>query len=390
MTAPLGLLTVTHFFESHRGGIEIVAGRLVRELRSIGHRLGWAAADVDQAPVIAGVEALPLKSWNGIERVTGLPMPLPMPSATRKLFGAVRCADALIVHDGLYASSVAAMIAAKLAGKPVLLVQHIAEIPFANPVLVMLMRVANAVVTRPMLAVADQVVFISETTAQHFRTVRFKRPPLLAFNGVDTEVFAPTTAAEKAAARQNLGLPPDRRIATFVGRFVEKKGLAVIRALAEARPEMLFALAGRGPIDPAAWGLGNVRVFGGLEGPTLAGLYRSSDVFVLPSVGEGFPLVIQEALACGLPVLCSSESAAADPAATPLLHGLKVDLTRPAETAARFAEVFAEPIEADGMDRRAAFARSRYSWGSTARLYAQALAGILRPARSGSVHEQRA
>ena len=55
-----------------------------------------------------------------------------------------------------------------------------------------------------------------------------------------------------------------------------------------------------------------MRVFSDLAGPGLAELYRASDVFVLPSQGEGFPLVVQEALACGLPVVCGDESTGAD------------------------------------------------------------------------------
>src|SRR4051794_8996727 len=220
------LLTVTHFYETHGGGIERVAGHLNRHLAALGHETVWAASDCDPLPAPETARAVPLACRNFIERLTGLPMPIPTPGALARLRRVVGESDAIIVHDGLYATSVAALRAARRAGKPVLLVQHIAGIPFRSRLLRLAMRVANAFVTAPMLRAADQVVFISETTAAHFAGTRLKRPPSTAFNGVDTEIFRPAYAGEKDAARRDFGLGQGP-VALFVGRFVEKKGLAV-------------------------------------------------------------------------------------------------------------------------------------------------------------------
>jgi glycosyltransferase involved in cell wall biosynthesis len=360
---------VSHFFESHRGGIEIVAGRLARELAAHGHAVRWLAGDASAAPEDTTVEARPLRVWNGVERRVGLPFPVPSPRAVRALDRAVADSSAIVVHDALYLTSVLAVLSARRHRRGVVLVQHIAGIPFRSPVLRAVLAVANRLVTRPMLAAADQVVYISQTTAEAFGGVRYRRAPALIFNGVDTDVFKPPAdAAQRAGERAELGLPAQAPVALFVGRFVEKKGLTILRELARRRSDVHWAFAGWGPLDPDEWALPNVSVHRDLTGPSLARAYRAADVFVLPSTGEGFPLVVQEAMACGTPVVCGSDSALADPDASALLTGVPVDLQDPAGTATAFAaaldRVVDRPAAGDPAGELVAYARARYSWQS--------------------------
>jgi alpha-maltose-1-phosphate synthase len=358
------ILTVTHFFEAHGGGIERVAGHLCRQFSALGHRPAWAASAEDAPPDAATAEAVPLRCINPVERLTGLPMPVPGPAAARRLWRAVADSDAVVVHDALYLTSVVAVTAAHRLGKPAVLVQHIAGIPFPSPVLRSAADLGNRLVGRPMLQSADQVVFISETTRHAFRAVPTRRPPLVLFNGVDSATFRPGARGDEGlATRAALGVSPGERLVLFVGRFVQKKGLAAIAALARLRPDLRFVLAGQGPIDPAAWGLANVAVARGRSGGALAALYRAADLLLLPSVGEGYPLVVQEAMASGLPVVCGEESTRADPGARRWLTGVEVDPARPEETARRAARA----IDAHGMDEaeRAAmaeYARRAYDW----------------------------
>ena len=72
-----------------------------------------------------------------------------------------------------------------------------------------------------------------------------------------------------------------------MGRFVEKKGLRILKLLAQQRPGVHFALLGQGPIDPCEWGLMNVHVLGQQPQRLIADLYRASDMLLLPSVGTG-------------------------------------------------------------------------------------------------------
>jgi glycosyltransferase involved in cell wall biosynthesis len=369
------ILLGSAYFESHRGGIEIVAGRLAREFRRAGHSVAWMAADATSPPAAGEVcdEAVPLRAFNGSERWLGIPLPLPGLSALQTIRREVARADVVNLHDALYPANVAAFLFARLIGKPVVLTQHIAAVPYRHPLPRAVMRAMNRLVTRPMLGRADQAVFIGNATAQAFADVRFRRPPRIIFNGVDTGLFRPAAdAAEKAAARSQLGLSADRPVALFVGRFVEKKGLDVLRRAAALGTEIDWVLAGWGKLDPAQWCLPNVFVRSGLDQASLAPLYRASDVFVLPSTGEGFPLVLQEALSCGLPSVCGAETAQADTRLAGLVRPVAVNAADPAATAAAVLAAVRQSIAQDTADesrRRSELIRAWYSWPHAAEQY---------------------
>lgn len=352
------LLMVSHFYEAHGGGIERVAGHLSRALAGRGVAVSWAASDRDLAPG-GPVAPVPLRCVNPVERIAGLPMPIPGPRSIRALVRAIRASDAIVVHDALYVSSIIAMLAARRAGKRTILIQHIAAIPFSSRLLRALMALANRVVTRPILRTADRLVFISDTVRRDLLGDEPWRDYTLAFNGVDHAVFHPLPRT-----KDDLSEPPR---ALFVGRYVEKKGLAVLRELAQQRPDLAIRLAGQGGKSPDQWGLPNMTDLGQLGANELADEYRAADVLILPSVGEGYPLVIQEALACGTAIVCGTPAERADPQASALIEGVAIDLGDPAGSAARCAAAIDRVDRSDATRaRRAAFAAERYSWDAMA------------------------
>lgn len=376
------LLMVSHYFGSHHGGIEAVAANLFQRIAGPEWITTWAAADVSEPPrARAFASLLPLKTWNGVESRLGLPFPVPSVGALRTLRDAMRSADVVLLHDCLYLSNIAAFLLARRRRVPVVITQHIGTVPYRNPLLKLIMTVANALVTRRMLKNAQQVVFISEITRGYFATVRFRRPPLVIFNGVDTGQFRPGGDGEsRSAMRERFRLPADKPMALFVGRFVEKKGLEILRRMAQRERSVTWAFAGSGPMDPAAWKLDNVRVFTDLYGGAIADLYRAGDLLALPSTGEGFPLVIQEALASGLPVVCGADTATADAELSKHVRGVALtpgDAERCAEDfLAAVHELLAEPNTLERVQERFRFAASRYSWEHTVQQYQELLARL--------------
>ena len=128
-------------------------------------------------------------------------------------------------------------------------------------------------------------------------------------NGIDLSVFE-TLDPEGRALRQELGLRADAVLVGHVGRFVPQKNhgflVDVFAELARRLNDAVLILVGAGPLRPQVEqqvrGLGleeRVR-FVGLR-TDLPGVLASLDVLALPSLYEGFPLVLVEAQAAGTP-----------------------------------------------------------------------------------------
>ena len=375
------ILMGSSYFPSHPGGLELVAGMLFQEFSALGQEIVWMAGDVTPPPESVGrSRAVSLHIWNFVEDKTGIPFPIPSLKALKTIVREVRGAEVLVLHDCLYLSNIFAFLVAKWRGIPTVLIHHFGPVPYSNAILAFLLALANKVVTIQMFSRAAQVIFVGEVTRKFFSGVRFRTPPRVIFNPVDTDMFRPCDdCGTTRELRRQHGLPEDGIVVLYVGRFVERKGMAALRIMAKMRPNWTWVFAGWGPLDPNEWNLQNVRVFTGLRGETLAPLYRCGDLFVLPSAGEGgFPLVAREALASGLPVVCGRESIEADPEMGTVAEGVEVYPLDADRTAGEFLAVIERRIARGGKaDARSEMRRavlSRSSWRHAAEQYLEIIA----------------
>ena len=133
---------------------------------------------------------------------------------------------------------------------------------------------------------------------------------LVAHNGFDP----PAERLDRATARARLALPLDRPIALYAGRINAAKGLDVLLALADQRPEVLFVLLGsegHGEIEHAARQRGNIRIEPWAEPSALPAWLFAADVLVIPPSRaplERFgncvlPIKLYAYLAAGRPIL---------------------------------------------------------------------------------------
>lgn len=369
------MLLVTHYFPAHRGGVEIVAGQLAARLRDK-VALTWMAAACDPVPELPGVTLEAHAAWNGLERF-GLPWPVWGWRGWRALARAVRDNDVIHLHDFIYPASLVALLLAKLRGKPVIITQHIGDIAYRSAILRAVLRGINRSLGRLMLGHANQTIFISPRVKMLFEGfTRFTRPPAYWPNGVDCRIFKPLPPAARQALRTRLGIRDEQHVILFVGRFVEKKGLGLLKEMACQRPDWRWWFAGwgtQGPLHPDTWGLQQVTTWRDRREGSLAELYQAADVLVLPSYGEGFPLVVQESLACGTPVVISNETAQGGPAFPPAIRAVAHSPQTPdPEHWLRAIERMVDASESQRSQTReaaASFALTEWDWDRLAERY---------------------
>lgn len=130
-------------------------------------------------------------------------------------------------------------------------------------------------------------------------------------NGIDTTFFQPPTPEERQIARQALGILGPVFVVGSMGRLAPEKNFPLLILLAQRLPELQFLIAGEGPERPVLEALlvkaslgDRVRLLGQVT--DRAGFYDALDAFVLPSLYEGLPMALLEAMASGLPCISSN------------------------------------------------------------------------------------
>jgi glycosyltransferase involved in cell wall biosynthesis len=154
----------------------------------------------------------------------------------------------------------------------------------------------------------------------------------------------------------------------FVGRLTVQKNLPLLLAALDGVSDRFeTTLVGRGELEAELKSqvrdlqLQNVRFHGAAQGNELVRLYQDADVFVLPSVLEGMPLALLEAMASGLPIVGTDVPGTRDLVA-PGENGVLVKLGEPSELRQALLEVTSDSQRYRSMSGVSRAIASTYSW----------------------------
>lgn len=290
------ILLVSANFRPSVGGIERFTEVLGAGLVARGHEVTVLCCRKDRAPLreqADGLRIVRIPATYALHRALRVPYPVPAPGGLLRTVPALlRNADIVHVQDAIYATSGAALGWARRRRVPSVLTQHVAFVPQSNVVLDTVERVALRTLGRS-IRLATRVVTLNPAVSTWVE----QQWGLAGVDVLPVGVPEISRNVDVAAVRASFGLPRDRFLALFVGRDVPKKGLGYFLAATDPAYELVAVT------DRAAATDASAHIVPFMSAERLHELLAAVDAFVLPSVAEGFPISIQEALAAGLPVV---------------------------------------------------------------------------------------
>lgn len=213
--------------------------------------------------------------------------------------------------------------------------------------------------------ISNRVIAVSEYSRNELAKKGIEKNKIRVVpNGVDVGRFYP--------GKSQVELPDWEHTLLYVGPLVERKGLSyLIEAMVDIvgeYPDSGLVIVGSGSDRPLRklvnkYGLSsNVRFEGFVEDRDLPDYYRAADIFVLPSLLEGFGMVLIEAMASGLPVIST------DTTAIPEVVGDAGCLVSP-KSSTQIAGAVSDSIsknKLDSMSKNSLYrARTKFTWESS-------------------------
>jgi len=272
--------------------------------------------------LLAGGEILDKLERAGIPvHVLGMKRGLISPAAVMRLCRLAKELSPDVIQGWMYHGNLAASFMSMFApGRPRLFwnIRHsLYDLNHERWMTRLVIRLGAAVSSKPRRILFNSTVSINQHARLGFRHERARMIP----NGFDVARFRPAPEA-RLALRLELGLDPGIPLVGVVGRRHPLKGhddfLRTAEAVHRRRPDVHFVLAGRGVTakDPAFEEFLRGRAvadhlhFLGPRSDTPV-IFAALDVLAMPSVSEGFPNVVGESMACGVPCVATDVGEAA-------------------------------------------------------------------------------
>ena len=220
--------------------------------------------------------------------------------------------DALLVMGWHLKSYVQGIYAAKRLRLPVM-VRGDSHLGTPRPALKL---AAKSLIYPPLLRLFDAALYVGVRSRAYYETYRFPQQRLFPSpHCVDTEWFADrSTAQARAELRRDLGVADRTTLLLFAGKLLPfKRPGDLLEAAARCRQNgspIEVMIAGDGAlreqiIAEAARLQVPLHLLGFCNQSRMPAVYSASDGLVLPSEGETWGLVANEALACGRPIIVS-------------------------------------------------------------------------------------
>lgn len=249
---------------------------------------------------------------------------IPSPLTIVRLCRWIRELRPSVVQTWMYHADLLGGLAARLAGCRVCWGLHHSDLSKErNSKLTLLVAQLNA---RLSGWLPERTVSCSARAIEIHRALGYRGPFDLIPNGLDLTRFVPAEPAYRASVRESLGLPGSARVIGHVGRSHPQKDhatlLGAFGVVAAKHPDVWLLLAGSDLCHGNPYMDGLIAKTGTLavanrilalgQRDDVPDLMNAMDLFVLSSLGEAFPNVLIEAMACATPCVATDAGDSAE------------------------------------------------------------------------------
>lgn len=312
------ILQVTPFYPPHIGGIEYHVEALSRKLVEAGHEVVVYTSNVPRSKNHEVVEGVEVHRFNCLFAPLNNPI---MPGLFLKLITSGKF-EVIHAHGYLHLSSNLVAISMVLTRRPFVLTSHGAILNYEG-----WKGVIEALYHRSIgkltLKSARKLVALTTTQAEILEKLGARNRDITIIpNWVDLYETHPHTDMERFRGIYELG---NSQIVLFVGGLQPRKGIQYLieaTMYCKSRPTVLI-IGDEGPgyggsranLEKQVLDLGlkeQVMFLGSFPREDLVAAYKAADLFVLPSLAEGLPLVLLEAMSFGKCVIATKIPGNAD------------------------------------------------------------------------------
>ena len=306
----LNVLLATDYFSPHvGGGVEEVTHDVAQELLKLGHQVAVVTLDTCKASPTEDLDGIHVYRARPVDLTGAFGVQSAISTEVVRLMREVcrkEQSDVLHANNLYFFTTIAACLNLRALRKPLVTTLHLGSISEMEGKARYVAGLYEKSVGRWILRKSSQIVAVSQAVKRYAESLDVEPSKVSVVpNSVDTLKFRPASQGDRREGFVRVG---------FIGRLISNKGP---QYLVEAAPGVLrdfsnvqFMVAGNGPmlqgLENRVHELGIKRAFRFLGTvPSNAEFLKSCDFLVRPSLTDGMPLTVLEAMACGIPTVAS-------------------------------------------------------------------------------------
>ncbi|MBO3839438.1 MAG: GT4 family glycosyltransferase PelF [Thermoproteota archaeon] len=375
------ILVLTDYFHPHvGGGVEKVVFEVSRRLVRMGVDIIVATLNTAMAKgfeILEGIKVyrykpISLTETTGVQLTVSLSLPLKIVEICKS-----EKPDVIHANNRFFSTTICGALLKKIMGKPLVTTLHLGPMLLNRKFFDFLINTYEKTVSRWIIQSSDKIIAVSNSVMKHAFSLGAASSKIKVIpNGVDLDEFKPRREFKRIGVEKII----------FVGRLFPNKGVQYLVKAAPIvlakHPRVEFVIVGRGPMEAELRNMVkrlNVEhafKFLGIV-PSIPEVMSQCDIFVRPSLTEGMPLTILEAMACGLPVIASKI-----PGSSEVVKdgetGILVETGNVEQLSSAIIKLLEDENYAERIRKRAyEFVKNHYSWDRVAEEYLKTYNEIL-------------